>query len=265
MADGNDGGVAQEDLRPSFFDANGRRLFACLHLPVSARARAQAVVICNPLGPEYERGHRALRQLAGRLAGAGFAALRFDYAGTGDSAGSCDDVPVEAWIDDVAAAIAFAKRQTRTARVMLVGVRFGALLAARATRGRDDCDGLVLWRPLSGGGPLVTEWERLQTAELAARGLAASGADEDALLGWRMPPRWRSALAAMQMPPLQELPAPILVLDDPAAATGLVSAGTIAVVADPSGPIWRQDPMSPLVPTASLATIVDWLGASHGR
>lgn len=254
-----------EDLRPAFFDAGTRRLFGCLHLPI-VRARGQAVVICNPLGPEYERSHRALRQLAARLASAGFATLRFDYAGTGDSAGSCDDVAMQAWTDDVDAAIGYAKRQARTAEAILIGVRFGAMLAAHAAARRDDCARLVLWRPIGEGRALLAEWEREHAADLAARGRGPSGPDDDSLLGWRMPEPWREALRAMAMPSLAALDRPVLVLDDASATDAPGGAGArVRRIADPSGPIWRQDPMSPLVPAATLAAILEWLETPDAR
>ena len=45
------------------------------------------VVIVPPVGYEYWSSHRTLRTLAERLAGQGCCALRFDFDGTGDSAG----------------------------------------------------------------------------------------------------------------------------------------------------------------------------------
>ena len=43
------------------------------------------IVICGPLGHEALWLHQTMRSLADRLADQGFAVLRFDYAGTGDS------------------------------------------------------------------------------------------------------------------------------------------------------------------------------------
>ena len=48
-------------------------------------------MICNPFGFEEVCAHRSLRHLAGAAAAAGIAALRFDYAGCGNSSGDESD------------------------------------------------------------------------------------------------------------------------------------------------------------------------------
>ena len=87
------------------------------------------------------RAHRALQQLAERLAGAGFDVLRFDYFGCGDSSGEGHEGRLDRWLDDARAGIEEAEALCGSARVALVGVRLGAALAARGagaapTRGR---------------------------------------------------------------------------------------------------------------------------------
>jgi alpha/beta superfamily hydrolase len=56
--------------------------------PPQGEWRRTGVVLCNPIGDDLVRAHRPLRHLAERLASAGFAVLRFDFDGTGHSAGS---------------------------------------------------------------------------------------------------------------------------------------------------------------------------------
>src|SRR5690348_13334892 len=64
---------------------------------------AGAALILPPLGYEYATTHRTLRTLAESLATAGWAALRLDYDGTGDSAGDQWDADrVGAWRRSVA-------------------------------------------------------------------------------------------------------------------------------------------------------------------
>ena len=50
-------------------------------------ASSVGVVIVPPIGYEYWSSHRTLRTLAERLAEQGCSRLRFDFDGTGDSAG----------------------------------------------------------------------------------------------------------------------------------------------------------------------------------
>src|SRR5438270_2246619 len=90
---------------PLWFGPDGRELFAWLHVPDSGTARA-GVVLCPPVGYEYAATHRTFRTLAERLEQHGIAALRLDYDGTGDSAGSDTDAGrVAAWTASVDAAL----------------------------------------------------------------------------------------------------------------------------------------------------------------
>ena len=72
--------------RATWFGPEEGPLFGWLHWPDDGTARA-GVVVCPPSGYEAVCAHRTLRVVAERLAERGFAVLRFDYDGTGDSAG----------------------------------------------------------------------------------------------------------------------------------------------------------------------------------
>ena len=116
---------------PIWFGPEGRPLFGWVHTPASGYARA-GVVICPTLAHENEAVHATLRHLAQGLAERGFCALRLDYDGTGDSAGRQQGPGrVAAWLSSVTEAIALL-RNGGVRSVMVVGVRFGALMAALA-------------------------------------------------------------------------------------------------------------------------------------
>src|SRR5436190_8330984 len=90
---------------PLFFGPEQRSLFGWYHAPKDA-GRELAVVICPPFGHEYINSHRSLRHLADRLAEQGMAALRFDYDGTGDSAGGDTEAArVAAWRESIVIAM----------------------------------------------------------------------------------------------------------------------------------------------------------------
>src|SRR6185503_1733215 len=163
------------DRRPLYIGDGNGACFGWIHEDPQAAARDTVAVICAPGGYEYTRAHRTLRHLADRFARAGIPALRFDYHGTGNSAG--DDFEPDrlaTWIGNVAEAVASARKATGCDRVYLVGVRLGATLAALASR-QVSVDDLVLWNPAVSGKGYVREMQAIamsvEGAEQHADGL----------------------------------------------------------------------------------------------
>ncbi len=143
-------------MRPFHFGSSQKTLFGMHHPPQTA-ARAVGVVLCNPLGPEAVRGHRAYRQLASLFNKARFHVLRFDYFSTGDSAGEVGEAGPTQWIEDVGTAADELKDITGVSRVSLVGLRLGATLALLAGKDRKDVDSVVLWDPVVFGPAYLEE------------------------------------------------------------------------------------------------------------
>jgi pimeloyl-ACP methyl ester carboxylesterase len=139
-----------------YFGASARQLFGAYH-PAKGRSRG-GVVICAPLGREYLLAHATLRYLARLLADAGFDVLRFDYFGTGDSAGAFEEASQQQWLADIATAITELKDLAHVDRVSLVGMRYGATLAAIVARTQDGIDGLVLWDTVTSGRDYLQEF-----------------------------------------------------------------------------------------------------------
>jgi alpha/beta superfamily hydrolase len=137
-------------VNPLFFGRAGRQLYGVYEAPES-RARAQAIVICPPFGREYLFAHPTERLLARQLAGAGFHVLRFDYFGTGDSAGGFEDANPSMWREDIESAVAEVRDLGQVARVGLIGLRYGALFAAQAAAHCGEIEQLVLWDPIVDG------------------------------------------------------------------------------------------------------------------
>lgn len=125
-----------------------------------AVAGRTAAVIAPPLGYEYWSTHRTLRTLAERLASANVPTLRFDYDGTGDSAGEAwDHDRLARWRESVRRGVDEV-RALGAARVVLVGMRVGATLAAveAASLG---VDALVAWVPVLSGRRYARELRML--------------------------------------------------------------------------------------------------------
>jgi uncharacterized protein len=188
-----------------YFDANGRSLLAAMHLPSRLRPRSAAVLLCNPFGEEAVRAHRAYRMLARKLEEAGYATMRFDYAGTGDSSGDIGEFGVADWLQDIAAAAAELRRESGVPRVVVVGLRFGATLAACAQREHLRAAHLLLWDPVVDGARYLRELGDAHRAYMAAeRGRAYVAPDPEAppseSLGTPLSARLRAELQAIDLP-----------------------------------------------------------------
>ena len=134
-----------------YFNASEHRLFGWLHRP-PAEASDVGVVLCSPFGYEAICGHRGVRAFAEAIAASGMPALRFDYAGTGDS----QDIDIQAdhlqaWTEDVLAAVQELRQQTGVRRVCLLGFRLGALVATLAAARGSAVDGLIVVSPIASG------------------------------------------------------------------------------------------------------------------
>jgi len=108
-----------------------------------------AVLLCNPFGQEAIRTHRLFRVLAMRLAKAGIHVLRFDYFGTGDSAGDDDQVDLQGWCADIQTAHEELVRLSGSAKVTWVAPRLGAVPAIQALgQSARSAQRLVMWDPV---------------------------------------------------------------------------------------------------------------------
>ena len=119
-------------------------------------------MLCQPLGIEAICVYYTYRQLADRLAENGLAVLRFDYDGTGDSAGDeTDPGRVDAWLSSVTAAVD-ELAATGVPRIGLVGIRMGGLFAAHEAARRGGVDALVLWDTCTSGKAFLREQRMLR-------------------------------------------------------------------------------------------------------
>lgn len=106
------------------------------------------MVLCQPLAQEYILSHRSMRRLAELLSGAGFAALRFDYFGCGDSPGDLTEARLDRWLADVEAATIELAERSGCSRICIVGLRLGANLALHHGLTDPRIDSMVLWDPV---------------------------------------------------------------------------------------------------------------------
>lgn len=133
---------------------NGSRELVGIYLEPSPDGPSQdhAVLLCNPFGQEAIRAHRLYRVMADRLAAAGHPVLRFDYYGSGDSAGDDADWDLLGSISDAQAALAELLRRSRATRWSAMGLRLGGTIALEAARqAAQPADFLLLVDPVLDG------------------------------------------------------------------------------------------------------------------
>jgi pimeloyl-ACP methyl ester carboxylesterase len=154
-------------VKPVYFGKAGKQLFGAYHEPRARRAVDAAVLLCYPLVQEYMRTHWAFRKLAGLLAREGFHVFRFDYSGTGDSAGDEESGSVAQWCADIRLAAAELQDLADVPRVSVVGLRMGAAFATLAVAGGLQVRDLVLWEPALDGRSHLRELEAIERIKFA--------------------------------------------------------------------------------------------------
>lgn len=78
----------------------------------------------------------------------GYATFSYHPRGHGDSAGNFADVTFEGLVEDAQSAARHALEMSGASRIVWVGIRFGALVAAEMTRRRRDALALAFWEPI---------------------------------------------------------------------------------------------------------------------
>jgi pimeloyl-ACP methyl ester carboxylesterase len=191
-------------MKPLFFGSANRKLYGVYHPAVGPRPQsrgAQGVVLCYPGVQEYNVSHSAFRKLSGLLSRAGLHVLRFDYFGTGDSAGEMDEGTPEDWVEDVRTAVAELTDLAGIRLVSLVGYRLGAALATLAVARGLKVEDLVLWDPVVDGRDYVTDLEFRDRQQNLLLIHANSGflRGKDEILGFPFTPTLRSALGKLDL------------------------------------------------------------------
>jgi len=132
--------------------------FGWLHYSPQFTTSDTAVLLCPGLNHDASSAYRPFRILAELLAAEGYSTLRFDYLGTGDSSDEVDsDECLAQWQRSVHAAADWLRQNTGAAQIVLVGLRFGAVLATLAASARDDVAALMLLEPVLRGKSYINQ------------------------------------------------------------------------------------------------------------
>ena len=137
---------------PFLLPVNGLPVYCVHHAAVAGRPDAPVVVHVHGLGVEQITLYRQEVLAARAAAASGIPVLRYHSRGHGDSAGASADVTLSTLVEDARAVADEAKRRSGRTRVVWLGVRTGALVAALAggpRSDRNDAAGFVLWEPVA--------------------------------------------------------------------------------------------------------------------
>ena len=151
----SDGRTSVGMITPFYFGSADRTLFGAYH-PAATGGRRGAV-LCYPWGQEYLRSHKAMCFLASLLSDRGFHVLRFDWYGSGDSAGECFEGGEPGSLDvDLQDAVTEAEGHGRYQNPRHRGPADGSgrRRAQLALRG-SEVHRLVLWDPVVDGAERI--------------------------------------------------------------------------------------------------------------
>lgn len=205
-------------ITPFYFGSADRTLFGAYH-PAATGGRRGAV-LCYPWGQEYLRSHKAMCFLASLLSDRGFHVLRFDWYGSGDSAGECfEGGEPGSWMLDLQDAVTELKDMADIKTLAIVGLRMGAAVGAQLALRGSEVDRLVLWDPVVDGAEYID-------ALLGERGtnlsraypdhLAEDGGEIPEVLGFPLTPQMRKGIETLHPSLLRTgLPATLLVSSVP--------------------------------------------------
>lgn len=163
---------------PVTFQNQREQLVGMWHAPAGNGDPAPVVVFCHGYTGHKAESHRLFVATARTLAARGVGALRFDFRGSGDSAGEMVDMTVSREVSDARAALSFVRMlpEVDESRIALLGLSLGGLVTALTLAEEPEVRAAVLWNPVADTLAVV---ERRKTptsdTELATRGFADYG------------------------------------------------------------------------------------------
>jgi dienelactone hydrolase len=261
---------------PVYFGAAHSALLGFYHPPSVSEARPIGVVLCNPIGDDLIRAHRAFRHLAEVLASAGFPVLRFDFGGTGDSAGDERDPDrVSTWRGDVLRAAGELRARSGVQPVAFLGLKLGGTLAALAAEDFGGVDALVLWGAHETGSAFVSEVTKAHKIHTMLEPASFSGGppatDGQEALGFLLTTQTVKDLAAVDLLATTRSPARRTLVVDTAnssSANAIVKhfnnlGSTVTSWHMPGQKFLITRPQDSEVPKVTIDAITSWLSEAY--
>ena len=128
------------------FDNEGAKLYGVLGLPEGAPKGG--VVMVHGWGGCRMGPHRILVKICRSLNDRGYAALRFDLRGRGDSEGDTERASLDGMISDACAAARFVMQEAKLDHAALLGVCSGGNVVIGAATLMPEVSDVILWSTL---------------------------------------------------------------------------------------------------------------------
>src|SRR6202042_309008 len=248
---------------PTFFGPSDSPLFGVVHLPVDNQIRG-GVLICGSLGKEGMDSVRLQRVLAGSLVSHGFAVLRFDYLGLGDSAyAQGRDDAVANWVASVGHALDYLTL-IGAESVTAIGIRAGCLILDEYLAQSDGVNRVVYLDPSGTGRRYLREHTALFRLSV---GEDAATPGEVSIFGGRLSEHAAAEFAALRMgadPVSAHGLDNVLLVGRPAETdkrlTALASAeGVDSIIADGLPECARSTGGLLPIPFTAVDSIIEWI------
>jgi pimeloyl-ACP methyl ester carboxylesterase len=253
-----------------YFGPTERECFGWLHEPTGGPRHTMGLVICSPWGHEDLTAHRSLRHLAIATANRGVPTLRFDYHGSGDSAGAEEehDHP-SAWTRSVHDAIELLRTHAGVHRVSVFGLRLGATVGALAAATRHDVCAFAALAPVVSGRAWLRELRLRAEVGTIDGSSFDNGPTPLECAGFVVTPRAQDELRGIDLRRLDAAPAgTVLLLDrndlpsDDAWATHLMQSGAnVERRCWPGYAGMVSGTGSNVIPHESIAQLAEWVHA----
>lgn len=193
--------IAIDPIEPFYFGHEHEKLYGCYHKPNQQLKlkRKCNLIICNPLGFEYQNSHRSLHKLATLLANEGYPVLRFDYFGCGDSLGNFEQGTITKWLENIDCAAQEIRDKTGCQRTCIIGLRFGATLATLYAQKQKSAVSVICWDLIISGKHYLQEMITLQRKKIDRQFTAKKLAATEELLGYRCTQKLCAELARLDL------------------------------------------------------------------
>lgn len=190
--------------QPLWLGEPDRQRYAALHRPAAAEAM-RGVLLVAPLLHEQPRSRRFITEVASAFAAQGVAALRFDFFGSGDSAGAAGEMRLSTLHEDLRLAYDALRAHSGASKVAVLAWRAGALVAWEWLRHGGTASELLMWEPIRGGSDWLDDLQRADAVERCSPDRYTSlcptvaDASDGQLMGYAVAPALRQAMAGLSM------------------------------------------------------------------